>query len=580
MASTSKETVYIDIDDEITGIIEKLKASPGKIVAVVLPKRATVFHSIVNMKLLKRAAEQSRKNVVLITSEAGLLPLAGAVGLHVARTLQSKPVIPPRPDRGDGEDVPEVNESPGRHDGPDDEDEPTPEATAALAAASAAEAARPVPDLPVADDADETIELDADEPVATAAAKPKKKKIHGTTLKVPNFERFRKRLIFGGLAFVLLLVGWFYAFVSLPKATVTLKTDSSAIQADIPFTASAAIKEFDAEKKEVPATFKEHKQSDTEKISATGQKDVGNKATGSMTVFNCTDNDVDLPGGSVFTSGDFGFGTDQTVTVPASDFNSGGVCKKNNSATVPVTATQPGDKYNISSGRSFTSNFAATMTGTGSAMSGGTTQMLQVVAQADLDTAKAKMKDRLNDQAKTELKKLFGNDGLFAVEGTFGASEPVVTSEPKVGEQAGEVTVSAVTTYGMIGVKKDHLHELIAKQVDGQIDKSKQTLLDDGLIEAVFTVNERKANDNAKLTMQSIAQAGPQLDKNAIADSIRGKKKGEAQSLLLKRPGIKDVEISYSPFWVLSTPKAAKKINVVFEKPALKPASQDNDSSP
>src|SRR5579875_3708442 len=95
MASSSdKDTIYVDIDDEITGIIDKVKASKSKLVALVLPKRASVFQSIVNMKLLKRAADSGKKNIVLITSEAGLLPLAGAAGIHVAKTLNSKPEIP------------------------------------------------------------------------------------------------------------------------------------------------------------------------------------------------------------------------------------------------------------------------------------------------------------------------------------------------------------------------------------------------------------------------------------------------------------------------------------------------------
>ena len=74
-ANPGKDVIYIDVDDEITGIIDKVRRSGQKIVALVLPKRAAVFQSIVNMKLLKRAAEEAQKNIVLITSEVGLLPL-------------------------------------------------------------------------------------------------------------------------------------------------------------------------------------------------------------------------------------------------------------------------------------------------------------------------------------------------------------------------------------------------------------------------------------------------------------------------------------------------------------------------
>jgi hypothetical protein len=98
MSITQKDTIYIDIDDEITSVIEKVNDSKSKILALVLPKRAAVLQSTVNMRLLKRAAKESNKSVVLITSETALLPLAGVVGLHVARTLNSKPAIPPAPD--------------------------------------------------------------------------------------------------------------------------------------------------------------------------------------------------------------------------------------------------------------------------------------------------------------------------------------------------------------------------------------------------------------------------------------------------------------------------------------------------
>ena len=64
-----KDVVYIDIEDEITGIISKMKESKAKIVALVPPKRSTVLNSVVNLKLLKRAADDSKKRVVLITNE-------------------------------------------------------------------------------------------------------------------------------------------------------------------------------------------------------------------------------------------------------------------------------------------------------------------------------------------------------------------------------------------------------------------------------------------------------------------------------------------------------------------------------
>src|SRR6266404_1395162 len=116
----SKDVIYVDVDDEITSIIDKIENSEHKVVALVLPKRAASLQSIVNMKLLKRSADTAGKNPVLITSEAALLPLAGAAGLHVAKNLQSKPEIPDAPAGATAartadvaaEDLPESGEEP------------------------------------------------------------------------------------------------------------------------------------------------------------------------------------------------------------------------------------------------------------------------------------------------------------------------------------------------------------------------------------------------------------------------------------------------------------------------------------
>ena len=126
MTTNDKDTIYIDIDDEITGIIDKFNASSGKVVALVLPKRAAVLQSIVNMKLLKRAADQSKKNLVLVTTEASLMPLAGAVGVNVAKTLTSKPEVPSAPVTDDREEM--VDEA--------EEDGETPDFSKAAAAAA------------------------------------------------------------------------------------------------------------------------------------------------------------------------------------------------------------------------------------------------------------------------------------------------------------------------------------------------------------------------------------------------------------------------------------------------------------
>jgi len=75
-AAPGRDVIYIDVEDEITSIIDKLENAKSADVSLVLPKRAATLQSIVNMRLLKRAADTAKKEVVLVTAETALLPLA------------------------------------------------------------------------------------------------------------------------------------------------------------------------------------------------------------------------------------------------------------------------------------------------------------------------------------------------------------------------------------------------------------------------------------------------------------------------------------------------------------------------
>jgi hypothetical protein len=54
----NKDVIYIDVEDDITAIIGKVKGAKEKIVALVPPKRIGVLQSAVNLRLIARAAKQ------------------------------------------------------------------------------------------------------------------------------------------------------------------------------------------------------------------------------------------------------------------------------------------------------------------------------------------------------------------------------------------------------------------------------------------------------------------------------------------------------------------------------------------
>ena len=556
MSAAEKDTIYIDIDDEITGIIEKVRGAKHKIAALVLPKRATTLQSIVNMKLLKRIADENDKHIVLITSEAGLLPIAGAVGLHVAKTLQSKPAIPSQPKLPDDVE-PLVEEDTTPKDGELDPTKSIGELAGMSSESSSAAGA--------GQDKEDTINVGSvdEEGEGGATGKGKKDK----KLKIPNFNRFRTKLLIIVSGLILLIVLWFVGYFVMPKATITIRTNTTTVNDNISFTVSTAAIALDESKSIVPAETKTVKKTGVQKVPATGQKNTGDKATGTMTVTNCIDDGAahTVPAGTSFTYNNVTFVTNAALALEPALF-SGSTCKSANfglSKDVAVTASQSGGQYNVTT-HSYTSGISG-ITGQGSNMAGGTDKMVTVISQQDVDNAKQKIVDS-KDGAKTDLLKAFTDAKLFGLVETLVPGTPAVTISPNVGDQVAEVTVTAVTDYTMLGVKEDDLKKLVENDAKKQIDSQKQAISDYGLAQGTFTVTAKKSNDEQTLSLQTVATLGAQIDAEALKKQIAGKKRGDVLQIIQSQPSVQDVNISYSPFWVYKTPKKTGKINIIVEK--------------
>ncbi|MBW3569209.1 hypothetical protein KY385_03725 [Candidatus Parcubacteria bacterium] len=541
MNPKGKDTIYIDVDEEITGIVDRIQNSPKKIVALVLPKRANSMQSIVNMKLLKRTADQTDKQVVLITSEPRLLPLAGIAKLHVAPNLTSKPYLPDEPQGISSDNSSVIDEG--------EIDPNTP--VSALA-----------PDAKFADD-QSPIEID-NTPKAGAAPAAKPAAAKGNKFKIPNFTKFRKKIIIGALAVLLLIFGLIYALVIAPKANVVVKAQTSNVPLSLPFIADTTATELNKEKKVVQALRKEAQKNDSEKVEASGEENKGKKASGSVTmsVSEKCDNPLDAPasvpaGTGVSANGQTYITQNNTTFVLSGGQGNCADYKATN--PTPITAQSPGEKFNISGSSSFKVAGRSDVSASGSA-SGGTDKKVKVVSQTDIDKARERLNSKQNT-VQEELKTEFGREGYVAITETFEGSDADYTPSAKVGAEASEVTVSVDVKYSMLGVNEQDLKELIKEEVNKQAEHGAQTVLNDGLAEAVFgpsTAGNGLSDSQTAFNLKTKVITGPDINHDEIKQQITGKKKGEAEELLKKRVGITDPSVELSPFWVSKIPKSSK----------------------
>jgi hypothetical protein len=569
MADTSKDTIYIDVEDEITGVIDKVLASDKKLVALVLPKRASVFQSVVNMKLLKRKADAASKDLVLVTTESSLLPLAGSVGLFVAKTLSSKPEIPQAPlangsivEAGEDDPISMADEEP-------DVD------LQALAAAPIGVLAGEEIKNKALDPSDvETIELD-NTPVPEEAAgavadekiskkKPKKDK----SLKVPNFERFRKWGIIGLLALIVILVGGFLILRALPKATIDIKTDAANVSSTVNFTMSTSAQTLDPSTNTVPAKLVNETKTYTATVNSTGQQNNGQKASGSVTISagacsGTAPNDVPAGTGLNSTNNLTYITQEDTTFVPKTQGKNctwEGLNANNKSSSIDITAQNGGSNYNVSN-----ANFSAQgypgITANGSA-SGGTDDIVQTVTQSDINNAESKITTNASG-AKQDLTNQLNQANFYPVNETFTTGSPTNTENASAGTAASTVTVTQTINYTMYGVNFADLQTLVDSSINSQGTGGKQNILSNGLNNATYTSN----GSPTALTVQTTAVVGPQISVSQVKADAAGKKSADIQAIVGQIPHVTSVNVTFSPFYVTTAPTNTSKISVHIAQP-------------
>jgi hypothetical protein len=532
-----KDIIYIDVEDDITAIIGKVKESKEKIVALVPPKRIGVLQSAVNLRLLQRTAEQNDKRIVLITGNQALAGLAASASIPTARNLQSKPELAEIPvlDIDNGDDVIDGSQLPiGDHaeqvrfagDGDDEE-------------------------------ADLIHGIDIEhEPSATPPTMKSGSKKTPAGKRVPNFNSFRKKLIIAITAGILLIGGLVWAFVFAPAATViiTARTTTASVNDVASFG-----KETNAERGTIKAAEQVIEKDVTVEFEATGEKDVGERATGVVKLSTGFIGNLGttVPTGTLLTSASGKtYQTDAPVTFTLSNYTG---------AQVDVTASESGESFNGASGSlsGTPSNVSASFVG---ATSGGTSKKVAIVTAADVQAAKEKLVKQSTDEIKRELSTKFDN-GAKVIEASFAVDYVDIASKPATGSEASDkkATLTGRAKYTLSGIEGGQLKTYLEQTLKGQMrDQTVQKIYSTGADKV--QLNDFTKSGNAR-TIRIIAtgQIGPIIDEAQIKEKVAGKRYGDIRDELTKIDGVNDVNVKFSFFWVRSVPRDLDRITIEFD---------------
>ena len=581
----NKEVIYLEPEDDITDILTKLQRAEQKLVALVPPKKATMLRSAVNMKLVAKAAKECEKVVVVVTADPAVIKLAMAAQIPVAKTLQSRPVVPTpemvRASENEEQIIDEELEEKG--DKARERDQKTDKASAKMPS----EASKTAAAASEASSAD-TLDLDS-EGLVEGKKDAKKAKKPATSVKLGKFDltKYRKFIIPGviaGIAVIVLAV-WAFVFAPAVEITVAMNTSSSNFSELVRFTTDRGAEDtengvFYAEKLETEQKF------ETE-FTATGTEERGEKATGKVRVqYSYTPSTyqgkgftLKIPAGTTLEESKSGlkyvFKGDVTFSWNGDYADSGfpNNCTKascTESIEATIEASNFGATYDASISATWKSlsltgtfndgsgSFAATIGVTSStAVSGGSSKAVTVVTQADVNKAAENRDDNSSTDGKDVLMAMVDKDNQIAISSSYAVEVGDLEANPAVGSEVSDdskVKLTAVTKYSIYVVDKEAVEAYIT---------NKTNLADDQKIYSIgdpYFERFTKIEDEARL--KTSIETGPTVTEAELLEKVKGKKLGEVQSLLRSINGVSTVKVDPSFFWVRSVPKDDNKVTI------------------
>jgi hypothetical protein len=370
--------------------------------------------------------------------------------------------------------------------------------------------------------------------------------------------------------FIILFVGaygyhwYFYSIGSYFTATVKYKYIPISETRTITATADAnaeSIKTVKLPSEESTSTF----------VPATGEKPTGERAKGSVSIFNPTTDIKIIKAGTALSCTSNACMSLNYVT--DSDLNLG----PGSSEDVTVTAADIGENYNLSpgAGRFKVGSFnpaTEVLASNVKPIAGGTPKkIVKVVKAEDIkkaeESAMADLKNRLVDKIKNDP----ANLSSFVIAESSIVIEKI-SSEPDLKEgQEGDIVNVTVRAKGTV--------DAFAKdQIDVVVNKMKTEVTPDG-----YYLDEKFTNNSFKIVGQSAGKidvavtlnstARPDIDLNEVKKSLGGKSYSESDRILGSIPHTTGYTKNYEPkslpefFWKIPNSANRVQIKLIAEGP-------------
>jgi hypothetical protein len=561
-----EKVIYLEPDDEITGVIDKIKKVNQDRVILVVPKAATILQSIVNLKILKQQAVRLGKDISVVTSDETGRNLASQIGLTVYRDLAKRPIpeeeklAPPQGQIRDLESGAAATTA-----GELEKKEPP----------KAQEEAKEIPPEPQTSKGMIDIRPSGvkftpykdEKRAGLGVEKISKSPIKSTTKPSYDGGSLKKLKIMAIILLIVAILEGVLAYFYLPRANVNVVLKAEKLDKTYEITAQKDAT-LNIETSTIGAQVVSVDKETSKDLPTSGTKDVGEKAKGTITITNETGTDQPLVATTRFVSANnLVFRSTAAVTIPKAYLDPGGN-KINGSATASVVADATGEAYNIGPSNFTIPGLAAAVQSkiygrNGAAMSGGSTRKIKIVSETDIQNAQTQLMNELIVSGKEEALSKTNKDENISLEGSAGGIVISGSANPAVGAEAETFKYNLKATINVIVVKKSDYYNILTSKIDNEIAKDKELL--PGELEKTTeskVTNLDIANGKMVIASHVVAPIVAKMDLNAMKNNIKGKSVTNAISYLKAFEEIYDAQISLWPFFARKIPITSKRIYI------------------
>lgn len=376
-----------------------------------------------------------------------------------------------------------------------------------------------------------------------------------------SFRNFPKKfLITLGVISIILLGTIIY--VSMGDAKIDITPRKQPLDIQLKISASDKFSSVDAGLNKIPGQLFNIEKSATQTFQTTGEKEVAQKARGTITVFNeyGTTPQVLISTTRFQTSEGLVFRTLKGITVPGTRVENGkiipGIIK------VEVIADKPGQLYNIPAikfsipafkERGDIGRYEKIYGRSNEATKGGAIGKAKVVTDVDFSTAKQILSGQVTKDVEDSLKT---QASRLKVINSSAIKFKELESTAKMDEAADSFTMTVSGSIKTVGFKEDDSKSLIKQH----IDKIKGlTVIPEKLTISYDNITFDEASNTLTFMVNINGNGYDKIDIEKIKTDLSGKNEKEIRDYFKGLDGIGSAKVILSPFWVRRIPSDKEK---------------------